>query len=109
MPFLRHLFLFLPKIAMYPSLINRLFLVLHVFGVVLICAGLFLYEDEEGRFQNKVEEWWIALSDKQKASRSRIAAFMQEVARLTGSGFDRLFGQRLFSLRVVPVSIYLSI
>jgi hypothetical protein len=91
------------------SLINLLFFFLRVFGSVLICAGLFLYEDEEGKFQNKVEEWWIALSDKQKASRSRIAAFMQEVARLTGRGFDRLFGQSLFSLRVIPVSIYLSI
>jgi hypothetical protein len=81
---------------------------LRVLGAVLICAGLFLYEDEEGRFQNKVEEWWIKLSDKQKAARSKVAAFMQEVARLTESGFDRLFGRRLFSLRVIPISIYLS-
>jgi hypothetical protein len=94
---------------MSPSLINCLFLFLHVLGVVLICAGLFLYEDEEGKFQNKVEEWWIKLSDRQKASRSKVAAFMQEVARLTGKGFDRLFGPRLFSLRVIPVSIYLSL
>ena len=34
---------------------------------------------------------------------------MQEVARLTGKGFDRLFGRPLFSPRVVPVSIYLSL
>lgn len=88
---------------------NGLFLVLNFLGVVLICAGLFLYEDEEGKFQNKVEEWWISLSDKQKASRSRVAAFMQAVAQLTGKGFDRLFGRRLFSLRVIPISIYLSI
>jgi hypothetical protein len=88
--------------------VDCLFFFIRVLGVVLICAGVFLYEDEEGNFQNKVEEWWIKLSDKQKASRSKVVAFMQEVARLTGSGFDRLFGQRLFSLRVVPVSIYFS-
>jgi hypothetical protein len=82
---------------------------LRALGTVLICVGLLLYEDEEGKFQNKVEEWWIKLSDKQKASRSKVAAFMQGVAQLTGSGFDRLFGQHLFSLRVVPVSIYLSL
>jgi|ERR1700674_3786557 len=83
-------------------------LVLRAIGAILICAGLFLYEDEEGQFQNKVEQWWIGLSDVQKASRSKVASFVQEVARLTGEGFDRLFGQSLFSLRIVPISIYLS-
>src|ERR1700694_5196508 len=90
------------------SVINRLLFFLNFLGVVFICAALFLYEDEEGKFQNKVEEWWIKLSDKQRASRSRVAAFMQEVAQLTGRGFDRLLGRRLFSFRVIPISIYLS-
>jgi hypothetical protein len=87
---------------------NLLFFLLHLLGAVLVCACFFLYEDEEGKIKNKIEEWWVRLSDRQKQSRSKIAAFMQEVARLTGSGFDRLFGRGLFSLRVIPVSIYLS-
>jgi hypothetical protein len=90
-------------------LINGLFFLLHLLGLVIICAYLFLYEDEEGKVQNKIEEWWIKLSDKQTASRSKVAAFMQEVARLTGSGFDRLFGRSLFPLRIIPISIYLSL
>ncbi len=94
---------------MLHSLITILFFILNFLGVVLIYAGLFLYEDEEKQFQNKIEEWWIRVSDKHKASRSKVAAFMQEIARSTGTGFDRLFGQRLFSLRVIPVSIYLSL
>ena len=89
--------------------INGVFFAVRLVGVFLISAGLFLYEDEEGRFQNRVEEWWIRLSDIQTASRSKVAAFMQEVARLTGAGFDRLFGRRLFSIRIIPVSVYLSI
>jgi hypothetical protein len=87
---------------------SGLFFLLHVLGAVIICACLFLYEEEEGKVQNKIEEWWIKLSDKQNASRSKAAAFMREVARLTGSGFDRLFGRSLFPLRVIPISIYLS-
>jgi hypothetical protein len=90
------------------SVTDCLFFFLHFFGGILICVGLFLHEDEEGKFQNKIEEWWIKLSDKQNASRSRVATFMREVAESTGRGFDRLFGSRLFSLRVIPVSIYLS-
>lgn len=94
---------------MSPTAINRLFIVVHFLGVLFVCAGLFLYEDEEGNFQNRVEEWWIKLSDKQKESRSAVAGFMRQVARLTGNGFDRLFGHGLFSVRVIPVSIYLSL
>jgi hypothetical protein len=90
-------------------LTNGLFFLLHFLGLVIICAYLFLYEDEEGKVQNKIEEWWIKLSDKQNVSRSKVAAFMQEVARLTGSGFDLLFGRSLVPLRVVPISIYLSL
>jgi hypothetical protein len=93
---------------MSSSHVDYALLFIHALGVLLICLGLFLYEDEEGRFQNKVEEWWIRLSDKQKVSRSAVAAFMQEVARLTGRGFDRLFGRSLFSLRIIPISIFLS-
>ena len=81
---------------------------LHLLGVVLMCAS-FLYEDEEGKIQSRVQEWWIKLDDKQSASRSRVAAFMQEVARLTAQGFDSLFGKRLLSLRFIVVSVYLSI
>jgi hypothetical protein len=93
---------------MFSFVINVTLYFLNFLGLLLICAGLFLYEDEEGKFQNKVDEWWIKLSDKQRLSRSRVAAFMQGIAQLTGRGFDRLLGRRLFSVRVVPVSIYLS-
>jgi hypothetical protein len=47
---------------------------------LVIYVGLFLYKDEETKSQNKVEEWWIKLSDEQNASRSRVAAFMVAVA-----------------------------
>lgn len=90
-------------------IVGILFFLLHALGAVFICAGLFLYEDEEGKFQNKVEEWWVRLSDTQSVSRSKVAAFMQGVARLTADGFDTLFGRHLFSLRLIPVSIYLSL
>lgn len=94
---------------MLGNILGLLTFLLHVLGLVLICAGLFLYEDEEGKFQNKIEEWWVRLSDAQNVSRSKVATFMQGVARLTADGFDALFGHRLFSLRIIPVSIYLSL
>ncbi|HMD83564.1 MAG TPA: hypothetical protein VKO18_02545 [Terriglobia bacterium] len=99
-----------PSNSMLWSTISYTFGLLHVLlGLMFIFAALFLYEDEERRIQSKVEEWWIKLSDKQSASRSQDAAFMQEVAKLTGRGFDRLLGKRLLSLRFVFISICFSI
>lgn len=89
------------------SVADYFFYPLQVLGVILICAT-FVYEDEEGRIQSKIENVWIRLDDTQLASRSRVAAFMQEVARLTGQGFDVLFGKSLLSLRFAVISIYLS-
>ncbi len=85
------------------------FALIRALGVLFVCAALFLHENEEGRIQNKLEEWWIKLSDREKQSRSRAVAFMQDVAKSTGAGFDLLLGKRLRSLRVVFISISFSL
>ena len=85
------------------------FAVIRALGVLFVCAALFLHENEEGQIQNKLEEWWIRLSDREKESRSWAVAFMQDVAQSTGRGFDRLLGKRLLSLRFVFISISFSL
>jgi len=67
-----------------------------------------LYEDEQGRLQNKLEEWWVKVSDRQSTAVSRYAAFMQEIAKLATSAFDHLLGKKVFSLRAIRVSIMFS-
>jgi len=79
------------------------------FGLLLISLASLTYEDEENRLQSKVEDWWIQIDDKRTASLSWATLFIQGVARLTDRLFDRIFGKRLFSLRVVGVSILFSI
>jgi hypothetical protein len=59
-----------------------------VAGAMAIYAALFLYEDEQGKIENKLEEWWVRLDDGRNAAVSRHTAFMREVARLAGHGFD---------------------
>jgi hypothetical protein len=78
-------------------------------GLLSLYAAAFLYEDEYGRIQSKLEEWWIRLSDKQSLAISRHAAFMREVARLETQLLDGLFGDRLLSLRAIGVSQCLSV
>ena len=79
-----------------------------VAGALSLYAALFLYEDDQGRIENRLEEWWVRLDDQRNAAVSRHTAFMREVARLAGRGFDRLFGHRLFSLQAFGASSALS-
>jgi hypothetical protein len=80
-----------------------------VAGVLLLYAALFLYENEQGEIQNKLEEWWVRLVDRQSGALSRHTAFMQEVANLATRGFDRVFGEKLVSPQAVGVSVCYSI
>src|ERR1700674_45971 len=82
---------------------------IHSVGAVLIYAALFLYKDEERQIQDRINDWQIRVKRMQMGSLSHAATFMREVARLTIQGFNRLFGERLFSLRFVAVSVYLSL
>jgi len=78
-------------------------------GAVALYAALFLYEDQQGKIENRLEEWWVKLEDQRNLAVSRNTAFMREVARLAGQGFDRLFGQKLFSLQAFGVSTSLTV
>lgn len=75
-----------------------------VFGSLLILLSVVLYETEEGTIQNKLEEWWVVLSDTESRAVKRHSALVAGVAALAGRVFDRLFGQKLFSLRALGVS-----
>lgn len=73
-------------------------------GGVLIYAALFLYEDEEGKIQNRVEEWWIRVRYTRDRAISGSVAFVRGLARLVGRALDNLLGKKLVSLRVAGVS-----
>jgi hypothetical protein len=79
-----------------------------ILGGLIVCLASLTYEDEEGRFQNKLEDWWITLDDRRTVSLPWAASFIQAIARLTGNCLDRLFGKRLISPQAVAVSIILS-
>jgi hypothetical protein len=78
-------------------------------GLIAVYAALFLYEDEQGKIRNKLEEWWIRFDDEERAALSRHAAFAREMARLGSRGFDLLFKDRLFSRYAFSVSVCFSI
>lgn len=78
-------------------------------GVLLIFLAVFLYEDEEGRIQYRLERWDKLLLARGAVAHSAVTAFMGGIAELTSRFFDRLFGKGLLSLRVIGVSLCYSI
>jgi hypothetical protein len=74
-------------------------------GVLAYYIAFFMYEDEEGKWQNRIEKLWVAINDKEKsAGGSQASAFFNKVADVATRGFNRVLGRRLFSLQLVGVS-----
>lgn len=88
-------------------LIHRLLGVL--LGILLISAGIFLYEDQEGKIQNRLEDLWIRADDLQHQALSKHVAMMRIIAGMMTTAFDWLFGKRLLSVDSVAVSYCFSI
>jgi hypothetical protein len=82
--------------------------VLHILGLFCLLTSLLLYTDEEGKIQNRLEDFWVRVDDYQRLALSRHAAFMVEVAKLETGLFDYLFGHKLISLQAVTISICFS-
>jgi hypothetical protein len=83
--------------------------VLRLIGCLLIYAAVFIYEDEEGIWQNRLEKWRDRIKRARTSSLSKLSVFMGGIAELTGKLFDHLFGKTLFSVRGVGVSVCYSI
>lgn len=78
-------------------------------GAVACYAALFLYENEERRVQNVLENWWIKVHDLEIVAIGRHLAILRTAANLAQSWLDSLFGPRLISLNGVGVSACLSL
>ena len=54
-------------------------------GALLLYVAFFLYEDEEARIQNRLEQIWQRIDALQSSAMSREAAFLQGVTRTTSA------------------------
>jgi hypothetical protein len=79
---------------------------LGVFGLYLTC---FLFEGEEGRWQNRLETLWISIDDRARMTDSRFTAVVSRVAQVLVKGYNRMFGEHLISFQAVGVSISSSL
>jgi hypothetical protein len=78
-------------------------------GAILLYLAFFLYEDEAGRYQNRLEQLWIQIDDVSHTALARHTAFLKKTIGLLRFGLDSLFGKRLISVRSVAVTLAYSV
>lgn len=77
-------------------------------GSFALYVSVFLHEDQEGHLQNRIQELSNAIQEREKRSGSRLEAFFGRVADAVSRAFDRVFGKKLLSIRMVGVSTSLA-
>ncbi len=78
-------------------------------GFYLLYLSIFTYDTERGRFQNKLEDFWIRVDERARGSGTKNLRFLTESVLMTRRGFDRLLGAPLISLRMMTVCAAYSI
>lgn len=73
-------------------------------GSLCLYIAFFLYEDEESRVQNALENLWIRVNDRSDRASAFMRHLVAEAAGLSSRAFDAVFGPTLFSIRAVGVS-----
>jgi hypothetical protein len=73
-------------------------------GAVALYAAVFMYEDQEGRWQNRIEKLWVVIHDRARLTGSKTSAFFNSVAAVVTRVFDWMFGRRMLSFRFIGVS-----
>jgi len=75
-----------------------------LFGSLLLYIAFFMYEDEQGKLQNRIENIWIAVNDKQKASADKATVLFNKVADVVRRVLNRILGTKLISIQMIGVS-----
>lgn len=71
--------------------------------------AFFLYEDEQGRWQNRLDAFWISIHDRALVVGSTTTALWNRVSESILELTNKLFGGKLLSYRPVIASINISI
>jgi hypothetical protein len=77
-------------------------------GLLAYYIAFFMYKDEQGKWQNRIEKLWAA-SNQERQSGTKAYVFFSKVATMVTRSFNYIFGKRLFSFQFVGTSICWSL
>lgn len=80
-----------------------------IIGFFLLYLAIFVYENEEGKVLNWLDELWIHINDMHISAVSKETAFIKGVLSVVSKRLDKLFGERLFTFKAVYVSVCFSL
>jgi hypothetical protein len=75
-----------------------------IVGTLAFYLRLFMYEDEEGKWQNRIVKLWVDIDDRAKLTGSKTSALVNSIATIVTRAFDRSFGRKLLSFQFIGVS-----
>jgi hypothetical protein len=80
-----------------------------IVGGIAFYFAFFLYENEEGIWQNRIENLWSSVYDRAKVTDSTTLALFNKIAETLNEVFNHAFGKRLISVRAFINSFNLSL
>lgn len=80
-------------------------ILLCIIGASLLSLGLFVYEDEEKGIQSRLEDYWIKLDDQRRKAVVTEQLLIVRAFAFISRTRDNWFGQELFSILAVLMSI----
>lgn len=89
------------------SLVGRVLAFLIGFGTLYLAC--FLYEPEEGRWQNRIDAIWVAIDDRALHTDSKTTAILNTVAGGVARLITRLCGAAILSPQSIGVSVNCSL
>ena len=72
----------------------------------LVYVAAFMKEEQEGKWENTLQSWLDKVYLNQEGSYAKVTALARAVSRLSEQVTEKLFGERLLSLRSFLVSAY---
>jgi hypothetical protein len=97
----------MPQGFIYASWIAARMLI-GLFGCLLLYFGIFLYEPEDGPWQNRLDATWIWIHERARITDSIVVAVFNKIAELLVGTLDFLFG-KLISFRAFVTSLNFSL
>jgi hypothetical protein len=94
---------------MHHALILTSRIVAGVVAAVAFYFAFFLYEEEEGQWQSRIELLWFSIDDRAKQINSTSTALLNTIGQLLINALTRIFGSKVFSVRAFAMSTWLSI
>jgi hypothetical protein len=79
-----------------------------ILGCIAFYLAFFLYEDDQGKLQNRIENLWVSVHDRARETDSLFVALINKSTRAVVSVSNVFFGKKLFSVQMVSVSMNAS-